>query len=637
MTQPSSPSAGRMLQTQSSREDRHHAPGQPYLAPRASKKGVKDFEFGRTLGEGSYSTVVAATDRTSGREYAVKILDKRHIIKEKKVKYVNIEKNTLNRLGSHPGIVRLYYTFQDEQSLYYVLDLAAEGELLGVLKRLGSFDEACTRFYASEILDAVEYMHSRGIIHRDLKPENVLLTDTMHIKITDFGTAKILEEPSAPNSHDALTTGIPLFGQQETQRAGNSGGEERAVSFVGTAEYVSPELLKDKHAGKASDLWAFGCILYQLLCGRPPFKAPNEYLTFQKIVGLQYEFPVDFPPIARDLIERLLVLDPARRLPIEHIKNHQFFDGVAWGGNIWRQKPPRLRKYTSPNPNPIIRLGSSSATPGIGTSVPDLGGLVSTSTMNRPPRSTTEVTAPSPLDLEWSSVLILNNERIIKLGNLAVTSTTSDLGTNDASPGMTQTTSVKDTMFSRLFGGSGYKRRNRLVLVTTGGRLILADTNSSEKRVKSESSLLASTTSWQMCQDGRGGASWRVSTVSLFVNHQSQVRLTYTQRDKHLTFEDVKASSPQWTQEWLDALEKAKELAVLHQARIQSDVSQSSRGNGSNRMDGIINPGLGEDYNMTPTRHHLTKGSSSMNEVESFRGKKRFSRRQSKSILAAVF
>jgi len=99
------------------------ANGKPVL--RSVKKGVRDFSFGRTLGEGSYSTVLAATDRQTLKEYAVKVLDKRHIIKEKKIKYVNIEKNTLNRLTEHPGIVRLYYTFQDEKSLYYVLDVAS--------------------------------------------------------------------------------------------------------------------------------------------------------------------------------------------------------------------------------------------------------------------------------------------------------------------------------------------------------------------------------------------------------------------------------------------------------------------------------------------------------------------------------
>lgn len=314
---------------------------------RVVKKGVKDFNFGRTLGEGSYSTVLAATDRQTLREYAIKVLDKRHIIKEKKVKYVNIEKDTLNRLTEHPGVVRLYYTFQDERSLYFVLDLASGGELLGFLKKMGTFDVECTRFYGAQILDAIDYMHSKGIIHRDLKPENVLLDDQMHVKITDFGTAKILDLKRSNGV--GSTSGDPMEGAES----------DRAQSFVGTAEYVSPELLTDKNACKASDLWAFGCIIYQLIAGRPPFKAANEYMTFQKIVGLEYSFPEGFPPLARDLVERLLVLDPLTRLPMEHIKAHPFFDGITWGKGLWKQKAPRLKAYTPPAQEPIKLNGNS--------------------------------------------------------------------------------------------------------------------------------------------------------------------------------------------------------------------------------------------------------------------------------------
>ena len=318
---------------------------------RVVKKGVKDFNFGRTLGEGSYSTVLAATERQTLREYAIKVLDKRHIIKEKKVKYVNIEKDTLNRLTEHPGVVRLYYTFQDERSLYFVLDLASGGELLGFLKKMGTFDVECTRFYGAQILDAIDYMHSKGIIHRDLKPENVLLDDQMHVKITDFGTAKILDLKKANGA--GSTSGDPMEGAES----------DRAQSFVGTAEYVSPELLTDKNACKASDLWAFGCIIYQLIAGRPPFKAANEYMTFQKIVGLEYSFPDGFPPLARDLVERLLVLDPLTRLPMEHIKAHPFFDGITWGKGLWKQKAPRLKAY-SPPPQELIKLnGKDSPVP----------------------------------------------------------------------------------------------------------------------------------------------------------------------------------------------------------------------------------------------------------------------------------
>ncbi|KAJ2605588.1 3-phosphoinositide dependent protein kinase-1 [Coemansia sp. RSA 1722] len=300
----------------------HNSPAQPRplgAKPQAAarKRAVDDFAFGRTLGEGSYSTVVEATEKATGRVFAAKILDKRHIIKEKKIKYVNIERDILQALN-HPFVVRLHYAFQDSQSLYFVIDLAANGELLSWIRKLGGLAEESARFYLAEIIVAVEYMHMERTLHRDLKPENILLGSDMHILITDFGTAK-------------------MFSKDDT--------EQRANSFVGTAEYVSPELLTDKSADRNSDLWAVGCIAYQLLTGRPPFKGLNEYQTFQKILKLDYSFPSGMPSLARDLVERILVLDPEQRLGatqrggFKELKAHPFFDGFDWQ-SITTRTPP---------------------------------------------------------------------------------------------------------------------------------------------------------------------------------------------------------------------------------------------------------------------------------------------------------
>ncbi|KAF4087537.1 hypothetical protein AMELA_G00071960 [Ameiurus melas] len=286
------------------------------------KKRPEDFKFGKILGEGSFSTVVLAKEHSTGKEYAIKILEKRHIMKENKAQYVKRERDVMSNLD-HPFFVKLYFTFQDEEKLYFGLSYAKNGELLKYIRKIGSFDETCTRFYSAEIVCALEYLHQKGIIHRDLKPENILLSEDMHIQITDFGTAKQLSSDSR---------------------------QARANSFVGTAQYVSPELLTEKSACKSSDLWALGCIIYQLVAGLPPFRAGNEYLIFQKIIKLEYEFPEKFFPKAKILVEQLLFLDPCKRIGCEEmggyepLKSHPFFETISWD-DLHLQTPPKLTPY----------------------------------------------------------------------------------------------------------------------------------------------------------------------------------------------------------------------------------------------------------------------------------------------------
>ncbi|TDH69211.1 hypothetical protein CCR75_004387 [Bremia lactucae] len=288
----------------------------------SKKPSPADFMFGATLGEGAYARVVHARMKETGVEYAVKIMEKRFIRKEKKVKFVMMERKVFSKI-SHDRVVKLFFTFQDHSYLYMVMELCRGGELLDVITKhhkeqvaANRPDHACSlelsRYYIAEIVVALEYLHKNGVIHRDLKPENILISGDGHLKVTDFGTAK-----------------------DETE-------ESRHNTFCGTAEYVSPEVLRDQEASRGCDLWAMACMVFQLLVGRPLFRAENEYLTFQQILNHpaeEFAYPCGFPPVAQDLIDRILLQDPSKRLGAgtdedgmgyKALKAHLFFEGIDW-------------------------------------------------------------------------------------------------------------------------------------------------------------------------------------------------------------------------------------------------------------------------------------------------------------------
>ena len=325
-------------------------------APR--KRTARDYQFGTKIGEGSYSTVYLAMDLYDNKTYAIKVLSKKHIVKEDKIKYVNIEKTTLHRLGQqHPGIVKLFYTFQDELSLFFVLDFAEYGELLSIISKFGSLLEPVLKFYMLQIIDAVRFIHLKGVIHRDLKPENILVGYDFNLKITDFGAAKLIGDDD-----DSQDEKINYDSVQENARK----DQDRKGSFVGTAEYVPPELLKYNACGFETDIWAIGCILFQFFNGLPPFKGNTEYLTFEKIIALNYTYRGPVPPMVKDIVDNILVYEPLKRLTIPQIQNMAWFKGIPWNDRdyIWGRKVPRFEPYSpqqpvSYNAAPQIKTGSN--------------------------------------------------------------------------------------------------------------------------------------------------------------------------------------------------------------------------------------------------------------------------------------
>lgn len=256
--------------------------------------------------------------------------------------------------------------------------------------------------------------------------------------------------------------------------------------------------------------------------GRPPFKASNEFLTFQKIINLEYSFPAEFPEVARDLVERLLVSDPSRRLSIEHAKNHKFFEGITWGPELWKQKSPRLKSFALPTQAPAkpggIPNGNGNSFPpnnssSHSTAPTRFDGVISNGASRSGPRLITELPPPSQLDIAWSPVLTKTNERILKLGNLLVLSLPAPHSPNSRNGVSNSDAETPGKKFSRFFGSSAPKKRQRLVMVTSSARIVTAAAGGEEKKVKAEISLLADGVAWRTMQDSKGLTHWCVDTV----------------------------------------------------------------------------------------------------------------------------
>jgi len=270
------------------------------------------YSFGKVLGKGGFSVVKLATNKETGKQAAIKVIDKEAGKDELSLMQREID---IMRKLKHKNIVELYDVFDEADHLYLVLEFITGGELFEQIVSRGHYSERDAANIIRQILEAVDYMHSNGVAHRDLKPENLLCSgkDNMDIKITDFGLSK-------------------SFGESTLQTA------------CGTPDYVAPEVLLGKPYDSSVDIWSVGVITYILLCGFPPFYGKDNQEIFEKIMQAKFDFPSpdwdDISDEAKQFVKDMLVREPnARQTAAECLAN-------AWiKGNASNKQLSRLTSF----------------------------------------------------------------------------------------------------------------------------------------------------------------------------------------------------------------------------------------------------------------------------------------------------
>ncbi|KAM6550057.1 hypothetical protein CsatB_021733 [Cannabis sativa] len=256
---------------------------------------LPNYKLGKTLGIGSFGKVKIAEHALTGHKVAIKILNRRKIKNMEMEEKVRREIKIL-RLFMHPHIIRLYEVIETHSDIFVVMEYVKSGELFDYIVEKGRLQEDEARNFFQQIISGVEYCHRNMVVHRDLKPENLLLDSKCNVKIADFGLSNIMRD-----GHFLKTS-------------------------CGSPNYAAPEVISGKlYAGPEVDVWSCGVILYALLCGTLPFDDENIPNLFKKIKGGIYTLPSHLSPGARDLIPRLLIVDPMKRMSIPEIRQHPWF------------------------------------------------------------------------------------------------------------------------------------------------------------------------------------------------------------------------------------------------------------------------------------------------------------------------
>lgn len=282
---------------------------QPGLGLAAMRTRVGKYELGKTLGEGSFAKVKYAKNLHTGDTVAIKIIDRELILRHKMVEQIKREISTM-KLIKHPNVLSLIEVMASKTKIYIVLEYVDGGELFDKIAKYGRLKEDEARRYFQQLINAVDYCHSRGVYHRDLKPENLLLDSCGSLKVSDFGLSAFSKQVRA----DGLLH-----------------------TACGTPNYVAPEVLTDKgYDGTSSDVWSCGVILFVLMAGYLPFDEQNLVALYRRIQKADFCFPTWFSSSSKKLIKCILDPNPLTRITIPEILENDWFKKGY--------KPPQFEK-----------------------------------------------------------------------------------------------------------------------------------------------------------------------------------------------------------------------------------------------------------------------------------------------------
>jgi serine/threonine-protein kinase LATS1/2 len=346
-----------------------------FLRMKRAKLHRDQFDIVKPIGVGAFGVVSLVRKKDTRKLYAMKSLRKADVVRRNQVAHVKAERDILAE-ADNEWVVKLYYSFQDSECLYFVMDYIPGGDMMSLLIKLGTFPEHLTLFYIAELVCAIESVHKMGFIHRDIKPDNILIEADGHIKLTDFGLCtgfrwthdsnryqpKGAASSNGHNRQSSIEPDTSAWGNDQCNcpmkplelRRLKEHHRCVAHSLVGTPNYIAPEILRRIGYTQLCDWWSVGVIMYEMLVGQPPFMAPTPAETQLKIMNwpeyLRIPHHAQLSPASRDLIIRFLS-DPQERLGrngADEIKRHPFFTSrIEWDVGIRNYVAPYKPKIMS--------------------------------------------------------------------------------------------------------------------------------------------------------------------------------------------------------------------------------------------------------------------------------------------------